>query len=118
MELLENYFGGPEAKGEEAMRIVQHLKFLNNFILVTSGLAGKTQRVSHFRDSCVVALAPGPGTKGWGHLQVALISIRFERFPVFHASASGGGHEFGQGANSVSGPVLSSAENTAFRPRK
>jgi hypothetical protein len=40
------------------------------------------------------ALAPGPGTRGWGHLQVAPISIRFERFPVFHTSTSGGGHDF------------------------
>ncbi len=41
-------------------------------------------------------LAPGPGTRLMATFRAAPISIRFERFTVFHTSASGGGHDVGE----------------------
>jgi hypothetical protein len=38
-------------------------------------------------------LAPGPDTGLMATFRAAPISIRFERFTVFHTSTSGGGHD-------------------------
>jgi hypothetical protein len=40
------------------------------------------------------AVAAGPGTGVKATFRAAPVSIRFERFTVFQASASAGGHDF------------------------